>query len=146
NEWSFLRNKVVQANGKIVDSDIHPISINEVLLSFIKSEDDITLPNLTNEALDDALIDSNELVNACAEVLEALNSNSKEQILEVLSKNFETAINVLPEASQIDVIANNKAYIHFGGIFGLFRAQKESIITDISRLLDRFDAFEFDEL
>lgn len=146
NEWSFLRNKVVQTNGKIVDSDIHPISINEVLLSFIKSEDDITLPNLANEALEDALIDSHELVNACAEVLKALNSNGKEQILEVLSKNFETAINVLPEASQIDAIANNKAYIHFGGIFGLFRAQKESIITDITRLLDRFDDFEFDEL
>ncbi|WP_324760580.1 AAA domain-containing protein [Sphingobacterium thalpophilum] len=146
NEWSFLRNKVIQANGKIVESDIHPVSINEVLLSFIKSEDDITLPNLTNEALDDALIDRNELLNACAEVLESLNSNGKDQILEVVSKNFESPVNVLPEASQIDIIANNKAYIHFGGVFGLFRAQKESIITDITRLLDRFDDFEFDDL
>lgn len=146
NEWSFLRNKLIQPNGKITDADIHSVSINEVLLSYIKGEDNITLPHLTNEALEDALINRQELIGACAEVLQSLNANSKEEILKTLNKNFETPINVLPEAAQIDAIANNKAYIHFGGVFGLFRAQKESIITDITRLLERFDEFEFDEL
>lgn len=146
NEWLFLRNKIVQPNGKIIDADIHSVSINEVLLSFIKSEDNITLPHITGEALEDALIDRKELINACAEVLEALSINGKNDILQILHKNFETSVNALPEASHIDTIANNKAYIHFGGVFGLFRAQKESIISDITRLLDRFEEFEFDEL
>jgi very-short-patch-repair endonuclease len=146
NEWCFLRNKLIQPNGKIVDADIHAVSINEVLLSFIKGEDNITLPHLTSEVLEDALIDKRELVDACAEVLQSLNSGNKVDILEILNKNFETSVNPLPEATQVDTIANNKAYIHFGGVFGLFRAQKESIITDIAKLLDRFEEFEFDNL
>lgn len=146
NEWSFLRNKLIQPNGKILDTDIHSVSINEVLLSFIKGEDNITLPHLSSEALEDAVIDRNELIEACAEVLKSLNSGTQEEILQILNKNFETPLNPLPEAAQVDAIANNKAYIHFGGVFGLFRAQKESIITDITKLLDRFEEFEFDDL
>lgn len=146
NEWSFLRNKLIQSNGKIADADIHSVSINEVLLSFIKGEDNISLPHLTSEALEDSILDRKELVDACVEVLQSLNANNKTEVLTTLNKNFETPVNILPEAAQIDSIANNKAYIHFGGVFGLFRAQKESIITDITRLLERFDEFEFDEL
>lgn len=146
NEWLFLRNKFIQPNGKIVDADIHSVSINEVLLSFIKGEDNILLPDFTNQALEDSLIDRKELVNACADVLQSLNVKSKSDILNILYKNFERPVNVLPDASQIDAIANNTAYIHFGGVFGLFRAQKESIINDITRLLERIDEFQFDKL
>lgn len=146
NEWSLFRNKKLQPNGKLVDEDLHSVSINEVLLSFIKGEDNITLPNFGSEALEDALIDKTELLDACAEVLNALNAGLKADNLDSLQKKFETAVNVLPEKEQIDSIANNNAYIHFGGVFGLFRVQKESIITDISKLLERFEEFEFDEL
>ncbi|RYD59134.1 MAG: hypothetical protein EOP56_02580 [Sphingobacteriales bacterium] len=146
NEWVIARNKTVQADGKFVEADMHSVSINEVLFSFIKGEEGISLPNFTGEALEDSLIDKEELIDACAEVLVALNSGLKEDQLNYLQKNFETPAQLLPDASQIDSIANNKAYIHFGGIFGLFRAQKESIITDISKLIDRFDEFQFDNL
>ncbi len=146
NEWFFLRNKTIQPNGKLTDVDIHSVSINEVLLSFIKGEDNITLPNLSSESLEDALIDKSELIDACAGVLEALNSGSKTDYLNTLTKNFASSVNALPDAGQIDTIANNTAYIHFGGVFGLFRAQKESIITDISKLLERFGEFEFDDI
>ena len=146
NEWSILRNKSVQANGSLMDDDIHSIGINEVLLSFIKGEDDIVLPNFGAEALEDSVIDSNELLQQCAEVLNALNPGSIEEQFSQLKINFNTPINALPEAAEIDSIANNRAYIHFGGVFGLFRAQKESIITDITRLLERFDDFEFENL
>jgi very-short-patch-repair endonuclease len=146
NEWTIARNKVVKTDGKLTEADVHSVSINEVLFSFIKGEDGIALPNFTGEALEDSLIDKDELLSACADVLAALNSGSKSDHLHYLHKNFETWVQALPDASQIDSIANNKAYIHFGGIFGLFRAQKESIITDISKLIDRFDEFQFDNL
>src|SRR5260221_12181607 len=55
-------------------------------------------------------------------------------------------IKAMPEPTQIDSIANQKAYIHFAGVLGLFRSQNESIMTDISKLLDRFDEFQFDAL
>lgn len=146
NEWTIARNKVVQPDGRLNEADVHSVSINEVLFSFIKGEDGISLPNFTGEALEDSLIDKKELIEACADVLVALNSGSKADQLSFLEKNFETPVEALPDAGQIDSIANNKAYIHFGGIFGLFRAQKESIITDISKLIDRFDEFQFDNL
>lgn len=146
NEWSILRNKSIQINGSIIDDDIHSVGINEVLLSFIKGEDNIVLPNFTSEALEDSVIDNKELIQQCAAVLSALNPGSLEDHLSQLERNFITPINALPEATDIDNIANNKAYIHFGGVFGLFKAQKESIITDITRLLERFEEFEFENL
>ncbi|WP_259067895.1 AAA domain-containing protein [Mucilaginibacter sp. X4EP1] len=146
NEWSILRNKSIQTNGSLVDEDIHSVSINEVLLSFIKGEDDIILPNFTAEALEDSIIDHTELLQQCAAVLNALNPGSLDEHLSQLKRNFNIPISVLPDATDIDAIANNKSYIHFGGIFGLFRAQKESIITDLTRLLERFDEFEFENL
>ncbi|MDB5152299.1 MAG: hypothetical protein JWR54_1050 [Mucilaginibacter sp.] len=146
NEWSILRNKTVRADGSLTEADTHMITLNEVLLSFIKGEDDITLPGLTPEVLEDAIIDPNELLDACAAILNALDPGVLEEQRTVLQKNFRTPIAILPEAAEIDSIANNRAYIHFGGVFGLFRAQKESIITDITKLLDRFDDFEFDGL
>ena len=146
NEWTIFRNKTVQQNGNLVETDIHGVSINEVLLSFIKGEDDILLPGLSADVLDDLLVDQSELLAACSQVLSALNTGSELQHLEVLKNNFLTPILALPEANSIDEIANNKAYIHFGGVFGLFRTQKESIITDIGKLLERFSEFEFDQL
>lgn len=146
NEWIFFRNKVQRADGALIEADNHPIALNEVLLSFIKGEDDITLPGLTTEALEDGIIDTRELLDACAAVLNALDPGSVEEQRAVLQKNFRTPVTLLPEAAEIDQIANNRAYIHFGGIFGLFRAQKESIITDITRLMDRFDEFQFENL
>jgi len=146
NEWTIFRNKVQMPNGQLAETDIHGVSINEVLLSFIKGEDDILLPGLNPEVLDDMLVDQGELLRACASVLSSLNAGSEVQYLDVLEDNFKTPISALPEAATIDNIANNKAYIHFGGVFGLFRAQKESIISDISRLLERFDEFQFDNL
>lgn len=146
NEWSFLRNRVVGANGNQSNADIHSVGINEVLLSFIKGEDNIMLPSFNSEALDDMLIDREELLEACAKVIDALNSGTKEHHLDVLERNFRTPVVGLPDTGEIDEIANNNAYIHFGGVLGLFRAQKESIISDIARLLERFDEFEFDKL
>lgn len=146
NEWSLLRNKALQENGRLTDADLHSVGINEVLLSFIKGEDGIDLPNLTEGSLEDALIDSSELLQACANVLNALNPGSRNTNLETLTNHFINPVNALPEASRIDQIAGSGAYIHFGGVFGLFRAQKESIITDITKLLDRFDEFQFDEV
>jgi very-short-patch-repair endonuclease len=146
NEWCFLRNKDYGQNGKLIDSDIHSISVNEILISFIKGEDNITLPNLTPEVLEDSIIDEEELIEICSATLHSLNSGSKSEYKELLQKNFQNPVEMLPDGSEIDKIANNKAYIHFGGIFGLFKSQKESIITDISKLLERFEEFKFDSL
>jgi len=146
NEWILLRNKTLNQNGKFVDQEIHPIIVNEVLLSFIKGEDNIELPRLSEEVLEDAILDKQELVNICGDILTALNSGVLENHINTLEQNISNPINSLPQAVEIENLVGNKAFIHFGGVFGLFRTQKESIITDITKLLDRFDEFQFDNL
>jgi hypothetical protein len=79
NEWTIFRNKTVQQNGNLVETDIHGVSINEVLLSFIKGEDDILLQGLSADVLDDLLVDQSELLAACSQVLSALNTGSELQ-------------------------------------------------------------------
>ncbi len=146
NEWSILRNKIVNASGQFVEADIHSVAINEVLLSFIKGEDDITLPTLSAEALEDAVIDEQELIQACATVLDALNTGGIADYQSTLQEKFKIPMSWLPDSAGVESIANNKAYIHFGGVLGLFRAQKESIITDIAKLIERYDQFQFENL
>ncbi len=145
NEWSIVRNMTPGADGKLIENDIHPVSLNEVLLSFIKGEDGISLPGFTDDALEDSVIDKQELLDACIDVLNAINTGNTVP-LEVLAEKFKSPVNPLPDATELKSFANNNAYIHFGGVLGLFRAQKESIINDITRLLDRVDQFEFDNL
>jgi len=146
NEWTLLRNKGIKENGKIVEADVHPILMNHVLTSFIKTEDDVVLPGLASEILEDSLLDKDELLAACCQILASLNSGSKDEHAAALKENFSMPIKAMPDSTQIDSIANQKAYIHFAGVFGLFRSQNESIMTDISKLLERFDEFQFDGL
>ncbi len=146
NEWSILRNKSKSDAGKLEDDDRHPITDNVVLASLVAGEDGIKLPTLNAEAMEDLLLDEAELVEACAAVLIAINSGSETDYVPSLRQKIASQVNPLPDAADADAVAAEKGFVHFGGVFGLFRAQKETIITDITKLLDRFDEFQFDNL
>jgi very-short-patch-repair endonuclease len=140
NSWSLLRNKIKNEQGKIVDEDIHSINLNDILLSLIKTEENITIPQINEEFLADAII---ELITICLDVLHSLNAYSKNTQEELSEKLSETKKEI-PESSFLESITGNTPWIYFGGVFGLFRTQKESIITDIDRLIDNFSEFEFE--
>ena len=143
NTWSVLRNKFRNENGKIVDEEIHSVGLNEVLLSFLKTDNDILVPQINEDLLEDAIINRNELIDECCKVLEKLNVSADKN---GLTEKLGQPINPIPESSILESISNNKPWIHFGGIFGLFRTQKESIITDIDKIIGRFDEFNFENL
>ena len=145
NTWSILRNKVKNETGKIVDEEIHSVGLNEVLLSFLKNDKDVIIPQINEELLEDAIIDKKELIDECLKVLNVLNPNtlnSFESLIEKLDDKLEN----IPEAKTLDSQSNNLGTIYFGGVFGLFRSQKESIITDIDKLIENFEKFEFEDL
>jgi superfamily I DNA and/or RNA helicase/very-short-patch-repair endonuclease len=143
NTWSILRNKVKNENGKIIDEEIHSVGLNEVLLSFLKSDENIVIPQINEELLEDAVVDENELIAECCKVLDKLNAGVNK---ESLISNFIEPLKNIPDATSLEAIVSNKAWIYFGGVFGLFRSQKESIITDIDILIDNFADFEFENL
>lgn len=146
NTWSILRNKVRNTNGKIVDEEIHSVGLNEVLISYLKTDESILIPQINEELLEDAIIDKNELIEECYKILKALNPNTNEEHKSELIKKLNEPIKNIPEAATIDSASSNMPWIYFGGVFGLFRAQKESIIGDIDKIIENYADFQFDKL
>jgi very-short-patch-repair endonuclease len=146
NTWSILRNKTKNENGKIVDEEVHSVGLNEVLLSFLKTDENILVPQINEEIFEDAIIDQKELIEECYKVLKALNTNATDNIKESLLAKFKEPLKNIPEAGTLESVSSNIPWIHFGGVFGLFRTQKESIITDIDKIIDKFDNFDFENL
>ncbi len=146
NTWSILRNKIQNDNGKVVDEEVHSVGLNDVLLAFLKTDENILIPQINEELLEDAIIDRDELITVCYDVLKAFNANTPTGIKESLFSKFSEPINAIPEAASLESISGNVPWIYFGGVFGLFRTQKESIITDIDRIIERFDDFDFENL
>lgn len=146
NTWSILRNKVKNDAGKVVEEEIHLVGINEVLTSFLQADEGISLPQINEDFLEDAVVTKDELLNACYTVLTSLNALS-DNTTEHLRQNFGAPIESMPDANHFETLtSNNNPWIHFGGVFGLFRVQKESIITDIDQLIERFTQFQFENL
>jgi very-short-patch-repair endonuclease/transcription elongation GreA/GreB family factor len=146
NTWSILRNKIRNENEKIVDEEVHSVGLNEVLLSFLKTDENILVPQINEELLEDAVINQSELIDECYKVLKALNTNATTNIKESLLSKFKEPLNNIPDAGNLESVSGNIPWLHFGGVFGLFRTQKESIITDIDKIIDRFDNFDFENL
>lgn len=146
NTWSILRNKTKSENGKIVDEEIHSVGLNEVLLSFLKSDENIIVPQINEDLLEDAVIDQKELIEECYKVLKAFNTNATVKIKEALLEKFSEPLKNIPETGALESVSSNIPWIYFGGVFGLFRAQKESIITDIDKIIDKFSDYNFDNL
>lgn len=147
NTWLILRNKLRNdITGRIVNEEIHSVNLNEVLLSYIKNDENIVIPQINEELLEDEIIDLKELTNICYDVLVALNPNTGVKVKEQLKSDFKKEIENIQDAKSIESIVNNNPWIIPGGVFGLFRTQKESIISDIDKLIDRFNEFKFENL
>jgi len=146
NTWTILRNKVRNSNGRIVDEEIHSVGLNEVLLSYLKTDETILIPQINEELLEDAIIDKTELIDECYKIIKALNPNTNEEYKNELIEKLNEPIKNIPESNSIDSSSSNLPWIYFGGIFGLFRAQKESIIGDIDKIIENYSDFQFDKL
>jgi very-short-patch-repair endonuclease len=146
NTWSILRNKVRNENGRIIEVDAHSIRLNEVLLSYLKVDEDISYPQIGDELLDDNLISSTELVDECFKLLQTFNSKSPNNSKEALESQLKKPLGSIPESSVLESMSGNIPYIHFGGVFGIFRTPKESIIADIDRISENIEDFQFENL
>ncbi|MDQ3019295.1 MAG: AAA domain-containing protein [Bacteroidota bacterium] len=146
NTWSILRNKICNERGQIKDEEIHSVEFNEVLISFLKSDEEILVPKINQELLEDAIFDKDELILETFNFFKALNVSEKNISKQILNEKFISPIGNLPDKTSMDATASSIPTIYFGGVFGLFRTQKQSIINDIDILLDNFDQFQFEDL
>ncbi len=142
NSWLILRNKIRDEAGRIRTEDIHGVAINEVLISFLKSEYSVELPQLSEDlTADDALFNRAELRQELENACKKLNINAS---FSAENDVLEQPLSPLPEREEAE--SGDFPRMHFGGIFGLFRTQKESIINDIDGLLEIHNDLDFTEL
>lgn len=125
NEWIIVR-----------DSD-YSIALNEVLISHIEQDENIKLKKLPSEYFENGVLDKHQILQVCDNVLDLFN---------LREEDLTSDIAQCPNRDKVENITGNIPWISWSGIFGLFRAQKESIISDIDKLIENYDSLKFEKL
>lgn len=127
NEW-FIRR-----------SEDYSISHNAVLFSHLESNEQVKFSTLSAESLGDGIVDKTELQTICRECLKKLNVDNYDS-------GPDIQISKCPNREHLENVTSDVPSIIWSGVFGLYRAQKESIINDLKSLQENFDKFEFGKL
>lgn len=124
-------------NWTIKKDEDSAIKINELLISHLSKDESVKIEKISQEIIDDGLLDEAELLNLSKNILSQLNTKVD---------NLTIKIEKCPDPKQIEAIANSKPWIQWSGIFGIYRSQNETIIHATEELLERFDEFESEKL
>lgn len=125
NKWQIIKEK---------DS---LIQLNELLASHLLKNEQLQLEKLPEEVLEYGILDKDELLELCERILSKLNASVD---------NLEVRIEKCLDKKTIDSIANDDAWIQWSGVFGIYRSQKETIISNTKELLERAEEFTSQDL
>ncbi|MBL4746075.1 MAG: DUF559 domain-containing protein [Flavobacteriaceae bacterium] len=136
--WSLKIKRTKEFNTWVIVRDEEdPIYINEVLINHLQSDSQIEIEPITPELLEDGLIDKEELIDICVQLLDTINSTSSTNLRATLRENLE---NIKPISSKKKyeelLLTSNSSSIDFGGLFSIFEVQKQNIIQDYLNLID----------
>lgn len=137
--WSLRIRRTKEFNTwEILRNDEDPIYINEVLINHLQSDSQIEIDQISNEHLDDGLIDKNELIEICAKVIREINSSPPDNLNELLEQKLNEIkpISTKKHYEEIPSLSPNNSFIDFGGLFSIFEVQKQNIINDYGNLLE----------
>lgn len=136
--WSLTisRSNAYKNHWTIVKTKESPIYLNEVLISYINSDENVTLDNIPDEFLNDNVLNEQEINEVLNLILKKFNSEPVE---------LKVRLEECPDVKDIERISPNKPWIIWAGIFGLFKTQKQSIINDSDKLLEEFEDFDFED-
>lgn len=136
--WSLRIKKTKDFNTwEILRSDEDPIYINEVLINHLQSDSKVEIDQVSSEHLDDGLIDKNELLDICVNLIESINSSTPNDLREIFEKKLNEIkpISAKKHYEKLPLTSNN-SFIDFGGLFSIFEVQKQNIINDYNNLLE----------
>lgn len=125
NTWEILRN------------DEDPIYINEVLINHLQSDSKIEIDQVSSEYMDDGLIDRNELLDICVNLMESINTSIPSDLRDTFEKKLDE-IKPISDKKHYEKLplTSNNSFIDFGGLFSIFEVQKQNIINDYGNLLE----------
>jgi very-short-patch-repair endonuclease len=130
-----------KANAWLIKRDEDsPVVINELLRNHILNDAQISIDQLTDEVLQDGVVDQEEFARVCHSVLSQL--NVKDRTVE----DYLPRVEMCPSREKIDQLATEDAWIQWSGIFGLYKSRKESIIKQNETLLEQLSNFQEDKL
>lgn len=117
----------------------YPIYINQLLISYIKSDEGVDIKKVNNDFLTDSVLQFEEIYSICNDVLIQLNAKDS------FFPEMRGLISI-PSKDKIEILTKEKPVICWSGVFGLFRTQKESIIHDIDNIISDYDNYQFEKL
>lgn len=113
------------------------IYINEVFINHLNNDSNVSIEPLSNDYLDDGLIDKEELIETCHRVIRSINTgveeNEKYNTAEILSNIVSFKDKKYFEELTKD---SSNSYIFPGALFSIFEIQKQNIIKDFERIID----------
>jgi very-short-patch-repair endonuclease len=136
--WSLRIKRTKEFNTWIVQrSEDDPIYINEVLINHLQSDSKVTIDPISSEMLDDGLIDKEELLDICVDLIEAINSSTPGDIRDTFAKKLNN-VKAIPDKKHFEKLplTSNNSFVEFGGLFSIFEVQKQNIIDDYGDLLE----------
>ncbi len=115
-----------------------PIAVNEVLVSQLNSDEGIVLEAIPAEFLEDNIIQKEELLTLCNTVLSQLGNENP-------LTETDIKLEKCPSVKKAEENSEFISYIHWAGVFGIFKSQKQSIIREIDNLITNYSKFDFNK-
>ncbi len=136
--WSLRIKRTKQFNTWVIErDDDDPIYINEVLINHLQNDSKIEINQISSEMLDDGLIDKEEFLDICVNLIESINSTTEAGLRETFKQSLLN-VKKISERSHYEKLplTSNKSIIEFGGLFSIFEVQKQNIINDYNNLIE----------
>ncbi|TPV33225.1 DUF4011 domain-containing protein [Paucihalobacter ruber] len=149
--WSLRIKRTKDFNTwEVQRNEDDPIYINEVLINHLQNDSKIEINQISEEHLEDGIIDKNELIDICFNLIDSINTSTPSDLKSTFERKLNqiTPIGDKKHYESLPLTSNN-SFIDFGGIFSIFEVQKQNIINDYNELLelagDTIDLEDIDE-
>lgn len=136
--WSLRIKRTREFNTwEILRSEDDPIYINEVLINHLQNDAKVTIEQISTDLLDDGLIDRNELLDICTNLISSINSSPPNNLRETFLHKLDN-IKAISNKQNYEALVKdtNNSLVEFGGLFSIFEVQKQNIIQDYENLLE----------
>ena len=135
--WSLRIKRTKEFNTwEILRNEDDPIYINEVLINHLQSDANVAIDQIPSEMLDDGLIDGNELIEICINLISTINTSVPTDLKEIFEKKLQNITSISDKNYYEKLPLNfSNSLIDFSGVFSIFEVQKQNIINDFDELL-----------
>lgn len=136
--WSLRIKRTKEFNTwEILRNEDDPIYINEVLINHLQNDVNVKIEQIPSEMLDDGLIEKDELIEICANLIRSVNSSSPSDLEEIFKRKIDKVVSIGDKAHYDKLPLNStNSLIEFGGLFSIFEVQKQNIINDYGNLME----------